>query len=373
MSGPATSTLTVDLSAYAHNLEVVRGYVPEECRVVPVVKANAYGLGAVAIAQRAVQEGATELAVATVEEAIELGDAGIRAEILILVQPLVEAFGPAIDRGLKMTISDLHTAEKLGEVARRMKRVAAIHCKIDTGMGRQGFSVEEAAAALLQITRMSNVDIEGISTHFPGADVDKDAFTTNQIKTFKNLLRELERLGIPYEQIHAANSAAVVNFPSSAFDFVRPGLMTYGVWPASTAPTPSPLKPVVCWTSRIAAIRKLPGGVSVSYGRTYRTEGPVTVAIVPVGYADGFPFSMSNVGEVLIRGVSCPVRGRVCMDSIVVEVAQHNGAVQGDKVTLIGEDGGANISVEGFAQKAQTIPYEVLTGIGARVERVYTS
>lgn len=371
MSELAPSELAVDLGAYAHNLGVVREYIPQECGILAVVKANAYGLGAAPLARQAVESGVAMLGVATVEEGIALREAGIEIPILVLVHPDDGALGPAIEHGLRLTISNVATAERLGEFARKAKKIAAVHCEVDTGMGRQGFSVEEAPSELLRLTRISNVDIEGIATHFPGADVPNDLFTQNQIKTFRQLLKQLDKNGIPFEMAHAANSAAVVNFPASALDLVRPGLMTYGVWPTSQPPADGPLKPVVRWTSRIALLRDLPGGASISYNRTYKAPSPMRTAIVPVGYADGYRHKLSNTADVLIHGARCSVRGSVCMDETVVDVTHLDAVAVGDTVTLLGNDGSESISVEELAQKAETIPYEILTGIGPRTKRTY--
>lgn len=383
MSIVAPSKLTVDLAAYSHNLGVVREHIPEKCGIMAVVKADAYGLGAAPIAKRALESGATMLGVATVEEGIALRQNGLEAPILVMVHPTEDALVPAIKHSLRLLISDVTTAERLGEQARKLKKVSAIHCEIDTGMGRQGFHPDTAASELLRMTRISNVDIEGIATHFPSADLPNDSFTTGQIKTFRQLLRQLDKGGIPYEMAHTANSAAIVNYPNSAFDLVRPGLMTYGVWPAAapaeSSPPPSaaqwtsPLKPVARWTSRIALIRQLPGGASISYGRTYKTPGPMRAAVVPVGYGDGYRHKLSNRGDVLVRGTRCPVRGRVCMDEIVIDVTQVPEAAVGDTATLLGPDGGEGITVEELAEKAETLPYEILTAIGPRVERLYIS
>lgn len=371
MSDLGASRLTVDLNAYAHNLAFIRDRVPDNCTVMPVIKANGYGLGAVPLARRALHEGHSFFAVATVEEGIVLREALGEARILILFQPPERALPAAIEHDLRLMISDLPFAEVLGDLARKAKKIAIVHCEIDTGMGRYGFSVEEAPARLLDLTRISNVDIEGIATHFPVADLSEDFFTAGQIKNFRQLLKRLEREGIPFELTHAANSAAIVNTANAAFDMVRPGLMTCGVWPTDPRPQPSPLQPVATWTSRIALVKDVPGGASIGYGRTYRAPNPRRVGLVPVGYADGYQHRLSNRGEVLVRAKRCPVRGRVSMDSLVVDLTEVPDAVSGDTVVLLGADGDESISVEELAKRAECIPYEILTGIGPRVAREY--
>lgn len=371
MSVPFSSRVIIDLNAYGKNFGAVRARIPRECGIVAVIKADAYGLGAVPIARKAIAEGTRMVAVAAVSEAIELREAGITSPILLLVQPEPGALAAAIEADLRLMISDLETAERLGELARRANKVVPVHCKIDTGMGRQGFAAETAVKELLSVTKISHVDIEGIATHFAVADSTRDSFTATQLRTFRQVLRQIEKEGIPYEMTHAANSAGVVNHEGAAFDMVRVGLMTYGVWPSDTPPMVPTLSPVLRWESKIVLIKELERNANVGYGRTYTANGPLRTCIVPVGYADGYPLSLSNRASVLIRGKRCPIRGRVSMDQIIVEINDAPNAAVGDTVTLIGSDGGELITVAELAERAGTIPYEILTGIGKRVKREY--
>lgn len=367
----APSRATIDLKAYAHNLSIVRSLIPEECRVLAVVKANAYGHGAVPIAKRAEAEGASMLGVATVNEGVELRNAGIGIPILVLVQPAHEQLHAAIEHDLRVCISDVICAERLGKLAQKENKVVPVHCEIDSGMGRLGFDMAKAATELMFLTRISFIDIEAIMTHFPVADAPGDPFTANQVRTFKQLLKELGQQGIPYELAHAANSAATINHASSVFDMVRPGLMTYGVWPMADSTDDSRLKPVLSWTTTIVATREVPIGASIGYGRTFITRRPTRIAVLPVGYADGYPFALANKSDVLIRGRRCPVRGRISMDQTVVDVTELSGVSLGDTATLIGTDGDETITATELATRAATIPYEILAGIGERVERLY--
>ena len=367
----ATSTLTVDLLNYSLNLERIREKLPASCDLMAIVKADAYGLGALPIAKRAIEVGAAMLGVASVAEGIALREEGVEAPILAFVQPCAADLADAVRHDLRLTLSDLQTAERLGEIARKAKTVAEVHCEVDTGMGRQGFAVEDAPEELRDLTRISNVDIEGVFTHFASADVVDDPFTENQIRLFRQLLKQLDKNGVPYEAAHAANSAAILNYPQSSFDMVRVGLFAYGVWPGEPPEDAEPPERVISWESSIVLIRDMPGGASVSYGRTYRTPGPTKLASIPIGYADGYCHGLSNRGDVLVRGCRCPVRGRVTMNEMLVDVADVPGAAVGDKVTLIGRDGKEEITVEEVANKARTIPYEIMTGIGPAVERKY--
>ncbi len=371
MDGAAPSRAVIDLEAYAHNLHEVRRIIGKKVGIAAVVKANAYGHGLAPVAQRALQEGAAMLAVATVEEGMALRAAGLDGPILVMVQPGRDALPEAVAHRLTVMIGDVRTAEALGQLAHRAKRVVAVHCKIDTGMGRQGFDVAEAREAIEYITRISHIDIEGIATHFCSADIPEDTYTMGQVRAFRHLLRQLERSGIPYEVTHAANSAALLNYHASHFDLVRPGLMTYGVGTTVKPAAHADLRPVLSWRTRVIQVRHFKEGSSVGYGRTYVTPAPMTAAVLPVGYADGYRHALSNRADVLIRGRRCPVRGAVSMDQILVETT-HLGEVRaGDTATLIGADGDERITAEELARAADTIPYEILAGIGPRVAREY--
>lgn len=371
MTSHASSRALIDLNAYAHNLGIVKEMIPHACRILAVIKANAYGHGAYPIARRALAHGVYMLGVATVEEGASLREAGIEAPILVMVQIAEDAIGAALEYDLRLMLSSADLAEKVGEQARRANKVVPVHCKIDTGMGRQGFSLETAAAEMLFLTRISNIDIEAVATHFPVADSSRDPFTSNQVRLFKHLLKQLEKEGIPYTMVHAANSPAIINHPNSAFDMVRPGLMTYGIWPTDTPPGASPLRPVLRWETRVALVRTLEPDASVGYGRTYITRDRMRIGVLPVGYADGYKYGLSNRAEVLIRGKRCPVRGTISMDQTVVDLSEVPEAAQGDTATLIGADGDEQITVEELARQAQTISYDILTGLGPRVPREY--
>jgi len=370
MPAPATSRALVNLGAYARNLAIVREHIPRKCGLMPVVKANAYGLGAVPVARRAVDEGAGMLAVGTVAEGAELRDAGIETPLLVTVQPSREALPAVIEYGLRVMVSDVALAERLGELARRANHVVPVHVKVDTGMGRQGLSADEAVDSLRQLTRISHIDIEGIATHFSVAEVADDPFTLNQIRTFRRLLKQAVKAGIPYEFAHAANSAALVNYAPSLLDMVRPGLLTYGVWPAEGAPTFA-VQPVLRWETTVVLIKDLVAGASVGYGRTYITRERTRAALLPVGYADGYKYQLGNAADVLIRGRRCPIRGSVCMDQMVVDVTHVPEVRVGDTAVLIGADGDETVTVTELAQRAGTVPHDILAGLGRRVTREY--
>ncbi|HNR32935.1 MAG TPA: alanine racemase [Candidatus Hydrogenedentes bacterium] len=373
MNPTAPSRAIVDLRCYAHNLGVVRKLVGDNVAIAAVVKADAYGHGLLPLAQKALETHVAMLGVATVDEGLQLRKAGIRAPILVLFQPNREALAVAVAHRLTLMVCDVETARALDEAALKANKVMPIHCMIDTGMGRQGFHLETAPEQLQFLTRVPRIDIEGLATHFPVADKAEDPFTENQIRTFKQFLKLAAKTGIPFETAHAANSAAILNYPAAHFDLVRPGLMTYGVWPVEGPPKPGLILPVIRWETRVTQVKTLEAGSSVSYGRTYTTPDRMRAAVLPIGYADGYKHSLSNKADVLIRGVRCPVRGAVCMDQTVVEVTRVPDVAEGDIATLIGNDGDETVTVEELARHAGTIPYDILTGIGNRVPREYVA
>jgi alanine racemase len=372
MPAPAPSRALIDLRAYADNLAYLRGRIPTGCRVCAVVKADAYGHGAAACARRAVEAGAEMLAVATVNEAAELRAAGISARLLLMVQPCRDALVDAVECGCEVMISGLDAARELDRIGRSTNRPARIHCKIDTGMSRQGFALAEARAAMEAVAAMEGVETAGIATHFAVADARQDPHTEAQIERFRALCDELDAHAIPRGLRHAANSAAAIAQPDSAFDMIRPGLATYGCWPFDSENAPPEVRPVLRWETEITVIKNLRPGDAVGYGRTYTCQAAERVALLPVGYADGYPRALSNKAEVLIHGRRCPVRGRVSMDQIVVDITAIPEARPGDAAVLIGADGEERITAEELAGLANTISYEIVAGIGRRVERVYT-
>ncbi len=369
----APSRAVIDLDAYVHNLRTVRRYVGNRAGLVAVVKANAYGHGLLPIARTAESQGVRMLGVATMEEGVALREGGIEAPILVMYQPHADALPLAIEHDLRVTVCDKAAAERLGALAERANRVAVIHAMLDTGMNRQGIALDEAAPVLHHFTRIAHLDIEGVCTHFPAADIVDDDYTHEQLMRFRRALRHLEREGIPYSVAHIANSAALINYPGSRFDMVRPGLMSYGIWPCAGAAEPGLLRPVLRWETQVTQVRELAAGESVSYGRTYTAEEPRRLAVLPVGYADGYRHAFSNRAEVLINGIRCRVRGAVCMDQVVVDITDAGPVQPGDTAVLLGADGTQTVSAAELAELAGTIPYEIVAGIGSRVARAYTS
>jgi len=369
--GTATSHAVIDLEAYAHNLAETRSRLPSDCRLMAVVKADAYGHGATPIAETAVSAGVDMLGVATVDEGVRLRDHGITAPTLVLVQPSESVLTLAVEHDLRLAVSSVTIAERICDIARRLNRVVPVHCKIDTGMCRQGFDPSSAASDLQQLTRLSHIDIEAIWTHYAVANAVRDPGTANQAKLFRQVLKKLDRVGVPYEYAHAGNSAAVVNHSDHVFDMARVGLMAFGVWPSDHVPEESPLQPVMRWETEIILIKDIEKGASIGYGATYTTPGKARVALIPVGYADGYRHALSNRASALVRGKRCPVRGRISMDQTTIDITGVPNAEVGDAVTLIGSDGDEHITVQELSDRASALPYEIMSGVQERVRRVY--
>ncbi|MBX6377101.1 MAG: alanine racemase [Clostridia bacterium] len=358
----------VDLDAVEHNARLLKARVGPNVALMAVVKADGYGHGAVPVAAAAVAGGATWLGVAMPEEGLALREAGIDAPILILGWTPPEQAELAIAYDLTQTVFSAETAEVAAAAARSVGRPARVHVKVDTGMGRLGFRADDpgATAAIQAVAARPELVVEGIYTHFASAE-DDVAYTRHQLHDFLRLLERLEVTGCRFRYRHAANSAAIWTLPESHLDLVRSGISLYGYG----GPEGSGLRPVLSWLCRISQVKDLPAGSTVSYGRTYRTSGPERVAVLPVGYADGYVRGLSNRGCVLIRGKRVPVRGRVCMDQVVVSVDGVGDVCPGEEVVLVGRRGDGVITAEDLAQWAGTISYEILCGISRRVPRVY--
>ncbi len=365
------SRAVIDLAKYKMNLSAIRKIIGKDRKLIAVVKADAYGHGIVPIAKAGESDGVDYFAVANVEEGVRLRENGISKPILVLLQPNEDEIEELIKCNLTPLVSEFDFARKLSEEAVKHRRMLKVHCKVDTGMGRQGIHIDKARVEIRNIVHLPNIDLEGIATHFPCAELENDSYTMQQISVFSKLLQDLDETGIPYEIAHCANSAGIINYPSSYFDAVRPGIMTFGVLPVDNPRAKGLVSPILRWEARVIQVKTIPKGSTIGYGRTFQAPYDMDVAIVPVGYADGYKLSLSNKGEVLIKGVRCPVRGNVSMDQIVVEIKTDKEVKNGDTVVIIGKDGEEEITVEEMAKKAGTIPYDVLTGIGARVKRVY--
>lgn len=370
-SAPTPTIATINVSALAHNLAQVRQRLPQNCDVLAVVKADAYGHGAVAIAHALAHMGVTRFGVATIQEGIQLREAGLRVPILVLGALLPEQCADLVTHQLTPIIHDADIAEHLASLAKLDEQPYRVHIKVETGMGRLGLPAEEVLPLLRSTIFQRALCAEGLMTHFADADNTDPTYTEIQLERFRSVITQLEASGFSIPLIHAANSAAILCHPSSLFNLVRPGIMLYGYQTARHF-SPSPdLKPVLSLTTKVIQLRTLPCGESVSYNRMFRATRPSHIAVLPIGYADGYSRLLSNRGAVLIKGCRAPIVGRVCMDMTMVDVTDIPNVKIGDEAVLIGRQGEQEITADDLARWAETVPYEVLCAIGPRVARVY--
>jgi alanine racemase len=365
----------VDLNNIRHNVgQLARLVAP--AGLMAVVKADGYGHGSVASAYAALEAGATWLGVALVEEGVELRDAGIDMPILLLSQPPVEAARAVVDAGLTPVVCTLRFVDALVKAAADAGVDSQpVHLKVDTGMHRIGCSPSEALDLAPAIRKHRELHLQGLLTHFAVADEPDNPYTARQVAVFEAVRKELARMGIRPPLVHAANSAGVLTAPDARYDLVRCGISLYGIAPSAELEGRLPLRPALSLKARVSFVRRLQAGERLSYGLRYELSEPSTVVTVPVGYADGVPRRLGQVGgEVLIGGRRKPIAGTVTMDQILVDLGSEPDADEvevGTEVVLLGRQGDEQISAAEWAGKLGTIPYEVCCGIGERVPRRY--
>ncbi len=365
--------LEIDLSAIANNTRRMKEIVGPNVRVLVSLKADGYGHGALKVARTALHNGASMLGVATVSEATPLREAGISAPMLVFGYVPLWQMREAVRLDLTATLYTLDAAQALARAAQALGKIARVHVKVDTGMGRLGVHFEQMAEILelvREIGRLPNLALEGIFTHFAKADAQDLTHARLQLARFQNVLQVIEAQGLRPPLVHAANSAATLSLPEARFDMVRPGIALYGLDPSPDVRLPEGFRPALAFKTQVAQVKLIPAGECISYGCTYVTERPTEIAVLPVGYADGFRRAPANWGTVLIHSQEAPLLGRVCMDQCMVDVSHISGVRVGDEVVLIGRQGEAVLSAEMVAQRLGTINYEVVSEILARVPRV---
>jgi len=360
----------IDLSAFRHNLQNLRKFLDPQTQIMAVVKADAYGHGAVPCA-RIASSIADYLGVGVIEEGIELRESGLNAPILVLGSIFPDEAETLVRHNLATILCTLPLAKALSmEAAKQDKRVS-VHIKVDTGMNRLGVSPENLPALLDQVRNLKNLEIEAISTHFSSADDESLSVTQAQLRKFQTAL--LQKEGVP--TIHCANTSALFKFPESHFNMVRPGLILYGALPSpSLQPVigENPFKPVMQWKSQVILLKSIAKGQPVSYSGSFTTQRKSLIATLPIGYADGLHRILSNKMDVLIRGQRAPQVGNICMDMILIDVTDIADVQAEDEVVIFGRQEKQTISVEELAVKAKTIPYEILCNVGKRVPRIYS-
>ena len=357
----------ISLPALRHNLQEVSRRVRASI-ILAVVKANGYGHGAVPVSQALLTAGASRLGVATVTEGIELRQAGITVPILVMGGGVADELQALLQYQLTPVVPSRDCLASLAQMASKGSSPLPVHLKIDTGMGRLGFSPAEAQS-LLDSGWPPALRLEGLMSHLASADDMDTQATEAQLGQFRGVLEDIKRRGVELPLAHIASTASILKFPASHFDLVRPGLMLYGYAPGAL---PSmDLKPVLTWKTQVIQVKRIRPGEAVSYGGTFIAKRPTTLAVLAVGYADGYSRAFSNRGRVLLHGRMVPVVGRVCMDLTIVDVTDIPPVSPEDEAVLIGRQGSGSISANDLAAQIDTISYEILTGIGPRVQRVY--
>lgn len=364
----------IDLDALTHNLDEIHRCISEGTKIIAVVKANGYGHGAVPLAE--VMEKREDIwgyAVATPEEAEELYTNGMKKPILILGYTFPEYDAQIVKEELRPAVFSLIRAKQLSEEALRQDKICKIHIKLDTGMSRIGFQVtEQSADEIAQIAKLPHIMIEGIFTHFSKADETDKTFTKKQETAYEQMITWLKERRVSIPVHHVSNSAGIVDLPEYNKDIVRAGIILYGLWPSDEVDKEHiGLQPLLSLKSHVVHVKELEPGRIISYGGTFEVEHPMRIATVPVGYADGYPRSLSNKGYVLIHGKRAAICGRVCMDQMMVDVTEIADVCPGDEVTIIGRDGAECITLEELGDLSGRFNYEFACDLNKRIPRVY--
>lgn len=361
----------IDLSAIAYNIQQIKKRV-SPAQIMAVVKADAYGHGVAPVSRLAIQNGATYLGVALVEEGIELRESGFSEPILVFGGAFKEQLIDFFNHNLEITVYTEDIAEELSELAYKLGQPIRVHVKVDTGMGRVGISWDRAINFIKFIRGLEGIHLHGLYTHFATADFRDKTYANLQFDRFKQVMHQLEQNNIQIPLKHAANSGAILDLPETYLDMVRPGVMMYGYYPSTETSESIPIKPAMTFKSQVCYIKEVPSDTSLSYSRKYITSQPTKIATVPVGYADGYNRLLTNKAQVVIRGKKLPVVGRVCMDLILVDIGKDCEIQIGDEVTLFGKPEENAFTVYDVCRIIDTIPYEVTCWISRRVPRVYT-
>lgn len=369
----------IDLDALRNNIKRIRDYVRPETKILGVVKADAYGHGCMQVARTLLQNGADWLAVACIDEAVQLRRNGITCPILILGHTSEEEAERVVKEDITPGCYSYALASAISHAAVKLKKRAKIHIKLDTGMGRVGFRYTEDEAVnqetidtILKIAILPGLDVDGIFTHFSVADEADDDYTKLQFSRFQSACDRLKANGLTIPIKHCCNSAALIRFPKMHMDMVRPGIILYGLKPSSFVDCGRlHLHPVMQFKAKITNLKEVESGVSISYGRRFKTSGSAKIATIPVGYADGYSRTLSGKSQAIAGGKLCSLVGNICMDQCMIDVTSVNNISVGDDVILFGRSDDIELPVESLAEKMGTINYEVLCAIGRRIPRIY--
>ncbi len=372
MSYRKFNIITIDIDALKHNFHALSKLLAPKCMgIMAVVKSDAYGHGLIEVSKALVKEGAKFLGISEVEEAAQIRDAGITTPILLLSGLALGAEKDAFYYDLIPGVADLSSLNALEETARLYDVKKDVHIKVDTGMGRLGFSIDEAKDIFLKKDEWPHLNFSGLYSHLSASDDPEDPFTYNQLNKFLSFISFLKKRGLLPPIIHMANSGGVINFPETHFDIVRPGLALYGAYPGEASKEKIHLRPVMSFKSKIISIHKRAANSPVSYGHTYYTKRESKIAVVPVGYDDGYLRALSNKASVLVNGQLCPVVGRICMKALMIDITDIDGVNINDEVVLLGKQGSNEITIEMLAEWANTISYEIMCLLGTRNQRIF--
>jgi alanine racemase len=372
MSYTDLNRIEIDLMALGHNFAVLEGLLKSTgTRIMAVIKSDAYGHGLIEVGQVLESAGVWGFAVSEVEEAVSLRQGGITAPILFMSGLPPGAEREALDLDLIPGVADVSSLNTLERVAAVRDKTCRVHLKVDTGMGRLGFSPDELYKVVKEPNQWPHLCFEGLYSHLSSADDPLDPINTVQLDKFASVLDQVRGIGWKHLTVHLANSAGLIHFPSAHYNLVRPGLAIYGSYPGLQSQKGIELQPVMSFRSEIVSIRNLAEGSPVSYGHSFYTKRPSRIAVVPVGYDDGYLRSMSNRSMVLIRGRHCQVVGSICMKAFMVDVSMLDGVTPGEEVVLLGRQGDEVITVEELAQWGGTISYELLCLLGSRNKRFF--
>lgn len=379
MAGALVERVEIKRAALVHNIREFRRLVGRKRKFLAVVKANAYGHGLLEVAEVALRHGVDWLGVNSIEEGTALRKAGVVAPILVLGYAPFHGLEEAVARDLRLTVYNRETVRRLAVLAARSGKTVPLHVKVETGTWRQGVEVKDVAAFVRDIHKRPGLIVEGLSSHFANIeDTTKHVYSRRQLESYRSACRELEARGLGVPLRHMSCTASTILFPEPEFNLARVGIGLYGLWPSKETylscilekKKPLALEPVLSWKARVAQVKKVPAGAYIGYGCTYRTTRPTVLAVVPVGYFDGYDRGLSNAAHVLIKGRRAPVRGRVAMNFFMADVTDVPGVGLEDEVTLLGADGRERITADDLAALAGTISYEILSRINPLIPRV---
>lgn len=362
----------IDLNNLINNIEEIKKK-SNGSEIIGVVKANAYGHGAVEVSRALLSCNIKKLAVANIVEAIELRENDITAPIMLLGISEDFAIDALINYDVEPTVSTLHFAKNLNEKAKEMNKIVKIHIALDTGMGRIGFrNNDNDIEDIISISNLSNLNIESIFSHFSTADSIDKSYSKKQMDVYNSIISKLKEKGVTIDKRNFSNSAAIIDIPESYYNYVRPGIIQYGYYPSNEVnKNDTNIKPVLTWKTRIVHIKEVDKDEYIGYGKAYKTNKKTIIATLPVGYADGYSRGLSNKGSVIIKGKLAPIIGNVCMDQFMVDVTDIENVKTGDEVILLGSEGNVKFDAEDMANILSTISYEVLCLIGRRAPRIY--